>query len=226
MRDLRKAILTFVLIYNAHIASAQTAEFGKSYINVTKGTNGGTLEPGDILEIRASFVVTGGDFDSCSFSDVIPAGTTYIPGTIRVLTNEGKIYKQFTDAATDDEGWITGTNVRINMGYNQTVSATSVPARWNRRGTIASTHVPRFSGSCIMLASYRVQISYGYNSFINTGGGTFTYKPASLAIRTYTLPSNRVAVYKNFGICPNSIGANTLGTEFNGTFGSGKPRNR
>ena len=27
-------------------------------------------------------------------------------------------------------------------------------------------------------------------------------------------------------MCPNLVGANTIGTEFNGTFGSGKPRNR
>jgi hypothetical protein len=37
-------------------ASAQSIDFGKSYINVTKGLNGGTVETGDTLEIRASFV--------------------------------------------------------------------------------------------------------------------------------------------------------------------------
>ena len=30
-------------------------DYGKSYINVTKGSTGGTIEPGDILEIRATF---------------------------------------------------------------------------------------------------------------------------------------------------------------------------
>ncbi|HEX2533827.1 MAG TPA: T9SS type A sorting domain-containing protein, partial [Chitinophagaceae bacterium] len=39
-------------------------------------------------------------------------------------------------------------------------------------------------------------------------------------------PANRVAVYRNLGICSNSIGANALGTEFNGTFGGGKDRYR
>ncbi len=33
-------------------------------------------------------------------------------------------------------------------------------------------------------------------------------------------------VYTNYGICSNTIGTNAIGTEFNGTFGSGKPRNR
>src|SRR5262245_57813112 len=90
---------------------AQTIDFGKSYINVTKGVNGGTTETGDTLEIRASFVVRSGTYDSCRYQDAIPAGTTFIPGTIRVLTNEGKIYKQFTDVTGDDCGWITGTNI-------------------------------------------------------------------------------------------------------------------
>jgi hypothetical protein len=33
-------------------------------------------------------------------------------------------------------------------------------------------------------------------------------------------------VYANYGMCPNSVGTNALGTEFNGTFGSGVPQNR
>ena len=69
---------------------AQNIDFGKSYINVTKGINGGTVEPGDTLEIRAAFVVKAGTYDSCGYFDAVPAGTVYIPGTIRVLTNEGK----------------------------------------------------------------------------------------------------------------------------------------
>ncbi|HEY6505303.1 MAG TPA: T9SS type A sorting domain-containing protein, partial [Chitinophagaceae bacterium] len=39
-------------------------------------------------------------------------------------------------------------------------------------------------------------------------------------------PSNPVAIYTNYGMCSNAIGANSIGTEFNGTFGSGPTRNR
>ena len=205
------------------IASAQTPDFGKSYINVTKGINGGTVETGDVLEIRASFVVRAGTFDSCAYSDVLPAGTTYIPGTVRVLTNEGKIYKQFTDAINDDEGWYTGGNIRINLGYQQT----AFPATRFRRGRVANTHRPSFYNSaCIMIASFRVQVSAATGTILSIGGGSMTYKSGSSAVQTYTFPNNRVAVYTNYGICSNTVGANSLGTEFNGTFGSGKPRNR
>src|SRR5882672_5640108 len=114
--------------------AAQNIDFGKSYINVTKGLNGGTVETGDTLEIRASFVVRSGTYDSCGYTDAVPAGTTYIPGSIRVLTNEGKIYKQFTDAMNDDQGWLTGSTVRINLGYNTAAS----PATAFRRGRVAN----------------------------------------------------------------------------------------
>jgi trimeric autotransporter adhesin len=205
------------------VTSFSQIDFGKSYINVTKGLNGGTVEPGDTLEIRASIVVRSGTYDSCAYFDVIPAGTAYIPNTVRVLTNEGKIYKQFTDAYGDDGGWITGSNVRINLGYN----SASAPATPFRRGRIANTHRPSFfGGTCIMIASFRVRVTAGYNTNISIGGGSMSYKPSSSALTSFTFPGRMIAVFQNYGICPNAIGANALGTEFNGTFGTGKPRNR
>lgn len=204
-------------------AGAQNINFGKSYINVTKGLNGGTVETGDTLEIRSSIVVRAGTYDSCRYQDAIPAGTVYIPGTIRVLTNEGKIYKQFTDAANDDPGWITGAAITINMGFNPAAA----PATASRRGRIANTHKPSFFGStCIMVASFRIRVTTALGTNISTGGGNMTYKSGLLAVQTFTFPSNIVRVYTNYGICANTVGVNALGTESNGTFGFGKPRNR
>lgn len=219
-----KSLLPFAfLLCCGPLAFAQNIDFGKSYINVTKGLNGGTVETGDTLEIRASFVVRSGTYDSCRYQDAVPAGTTYIAGTIRVLTNEGKIYKQFTDAYGDDPGWITGSNITIHLGYNPAAA----PATAFRRGRIVNTHKPSFYGSsCIMIGSFRVRVTAGTGSNISTGGGTATYKSGAAAVQTFTFPGNILRVYTNFGICSNTIGTNALGTEFNGTFGSGQPRNR
>lgn len=214
------SVASLLLSYSA---SSQNIDFGKSYINVTKGMNGGTVETGDTLEIRAAFVVKSGIYDSCAYYDFIPVGTAYIPGTIRVLTNEGKIYKQFTDAIWDDQGWISGTSIRINLGYNPAAT----PATRYRRGRVANTYRPSFyGGTCIMIASFRVRITAGMGSTISTGGGSMTYRSGFNPLQTFTFPNNNVAMYPNYGICTNSIGTNSLGTEFNGTFGSGKPRNR
>lgn len=202
-------------------------DLGKSYINTSKPT-GGTVETNDILQIRASVVVRSGSFDSCRFTDVIPPGTTYVPGSLSIITNEGKIYKSFTDAqfdASNDEGWISGSNITINMGYR----SVDQPATVFRRGRIRNNngHKPSFyGGTCIMVASYRVQVTAATNTTINLGGGNVTYTTTPPAINTFTFPSRIVSVYNNYGICANSIGVNSLGTEFNGTFGSGNPRNR
>jgi hypothetical protein len=219
----RFIFLLTLFIFSAVICFSQTVDFGKSYINVTKGVNGGTVEPGDTLEIRASFVVRAGTYDSCGYTDAVPAGTAYIAGTIRVLTNEGKIYKQFTDALNDDPGWIAGAVIRINLGYNPAAA----PATAFRRGRVANTHKPSFFGStCIMIASFRVRVTAAYGTIISTGGGSITYKNGLAAIQTFTFPTNTVIVYQNYGICANTVGVNAIGTESNGTFGSGKPRNR
>ncbi len=160
-------------------------DYGKSYVNLTKGTNGGSVEPGDTLEIRATFVVkagTSGSYyaDSCAFLDAIPAGTAYIPQTLAVRTNEGKIYKAFTDAITDDAGWINGSNIQINLGYNTAPKATAV-----RRGRIVNTDKPSFYGSsCIMVASYRVKVTAAYGTKLSVGGGTITYRPFGGALKT------------------------------------------
>lgn len=217
------ALILFVLFNLPISVSAQNIDFGKSYINVSKGMTGGTVEPGDTLEIRASVVVKAGTYDSCGYQDIVPAGTSYIPGTIRVLTNEGKIYKQFTDVANDDQGWISGSNVTINLGFN----GASAPASAFRRGRIVNTFKPSFyGGTCIMIASFRVKVTAAYNTTISIGGGSISYKPLAGLLTTYTFPGRLIQVYNNYGICSNTVGTNSIGTEFNGTFGTGKPRNR
>lgn len=220
---LRTCCLSLLFINGIQFAAAQNIDFGKSYINVTKGLNGGTVETGDTLEIRASFVVRSGTYDSCRYQDAVPTGTSFIPGTIRVLTNEGKIYKQFTDAYGDDCGWISGSTVTIHLGYKTSAS----PATAFRRGRVANTHIPsNFGSACIMVASFRVVVTASTGTNISTGGGTTTYKSGSNPIQTYTFPNNTLKVYANYGICSNTVGTNALGTEFNGTFGSGAARNR
>ncbi|HYM94013.1 MAG TPA: T9SS type A sorting domain-containing protein [Chitinophagaceae bacterium] len=220
---LQTTFLFILLLCSTLFSVAQSVDFGKSYVNITKGVNGGTIETGDTLEIRASFVVKSGTYDSCAYYDVVPAGTTYIPGTIRVLTNEGKIYKQFTDAYGDDPGWISGSNITINLGYK----TGSAPATAFTRGRVGNTYKPSFYGStCIMVASFQVVVTATTGTNISVGGGTMTYKKGTGSIQTNTFPANTLQVYTNYGICSNTVGTNAIGTESNGTFGSGKAKDR
>ncbi len=201
-------------------ASAQTVDYGKSYINITKINTGGTIEAGNELEIRATFVVRAGTVYACSFSDQIPANTSYIPNTLRILTNEGKIYRQFTDAVDTDPGSITGDMVTINMGPNATATS---------GGTISNTTRPSFfSNTCIMVVSYRVSVNaVAYGTPLPLGGGTITYR-ASMAGSDILVnfPDVNAIVYQNYGICTNTVGTNSILSEFGGTFGNGNTKDR
>ena len=218
-------ILLIVCIVHSMLLSAQNVDFGKSYVNVTKGINGGTIETGDVLEIRATFVVRNAStsFDSCAFYDTIPAGTTYVPGTLRILTNEGLIYKQFTDADTDDDqAWITPAGeITMNLGFGSTDQATRF-----QRGSVQSSHRPSFFSNCIMVMSYRITVTAAVGSTFMTGRGVVTYKDGAAPESRYQYPVNTVMVYPNYGMCSNSLGTNSLGTESNGSFGTGIPQNR
>jgi hypothetical protein len=207
---------------------APTMYVTKSFINITKGLGGGTVETGDVLEIRGAIVVRSGLIDSCGFFDNIPAGTSYVPGSLAILTNEGKIYKSFTDAVGDDAGSIAAGAIRINMGYNN-YDNKSTPTR---KGRIRNSHIPTLGSACIMLASYRVTVTAPLNSMINLGGGTFTYAliTAPTTVVTQNFNQNNVMVYTNTGLCSNAYGVNVLDTglpgDFGGTFGTGNPINR
>ncbi len=227
-RILFSRIAPTLLIYTlcADPALAQLKiDYGKSYVNITKGVTGGTIEPNDILEVRATFVVGGrgvNDYaDSCGYFDFIPANTIYIPGTLAILTNEGKVYKTFTDVAGDDAGTINGSNVRINLGFKNAPTATAT-----RRGRISYNDKPSFYGStCILIASYRVKVTGGYGTQVSLGGGSISYYPFGGSISSIVFPTDSVMVFKNLGICPNSSN-NAITSESGGTFGSGKAKNR
>jgi hypothetical protein len=224
---LKASLFFFLFLLMTQLTSAQLSiDHGKSFVNVSKGTAGGTIEPGDTLEIRATFVVKGGgvnDYvDSCAFFDNIPANTSYISGTLAVLTNEGKIYKSFTDAAGDDDGTITGTNVRINLGFKNAPIATAF-----RRGRVKYNDKPSFFGAtCIMVASYRVKVTGAYGNKINIGGGSISYLPFGGSLSAVNFNSDSIMIFQNLGLCTNSSGGNAIQSEFGGTFGSGKAKNR
>ncbi|MHA4810848.1 T9SS type A sorting domain-containing protein [Flavitalea flava] len=212
------AFFPFFLIGGLAFSQAPTVDYGKSYVNITKGTNGGTVEPGDVLEIRATFVVKANTAFTCSYTDNIPANTTYIPGTLRVLTNEGKIYQQFTDGADVDGGTITGSGITINMGAG---------ANGTTGGTIAKTSKPSFfGGACIMVASFRVTVgAVAYGTQINVGNGAFHYNNSTTLV-SIPFPSYTIVVFNNYGMCTNTVGTNAIINEFGGTFGSGSVKDR
>jgi len=215
----KRLILLFLILSRTFTGLSQTVDYGKSYVNITKGSNGGTIEPGDTLEIRATFVVTSGTANLCSFTDNVPLNTTYLPGTLRILTNEGVIYQQFTDAADGDAGTIAGGLVTINMGAG---------ANSGTGGSITKTGKPSFYGkACIMVASYRTVVNaIAYGTRLSLGQGSLSYTNSGGTAISINFPVDSAIVHPNSGICNNVVGANAVQSEFGGTFGSGNVKDR
>ena len=200
-----------------------TIDYGKSYINITQNKywNGGTIDPGDTLEIRATFVVGGsGSYDSIAYYDTLSAGRGFalVPGSISLRTNEGKVYSSYSDAFDADAGWRlplgSDTVIQINMG----TTASNV-----KRGSIANTSQPSFySNTCIVMATYRVVVYAGYNTKIKYGGGRFSYRnPTSGVLSNVNFASDSLVVYQSPGLCPNSVSpTNIISDEYSGTFGT------
>jgi trimeric autotransporter adhesin len=200
--------------------TAGRIDFGKSYVNISKGLNGGTVDPGDTLEIRATFVVFSGTMDSLAFYDTLTGndGLRYVPNSMALRTNEGKLYKGYLDPFDNaDAAWIgTGadTTIRINMGLQATQSA---------RGKLRNSSRPSFyGGTCIIMATYRAVVYGSYNSKVNFGGGAFTSRDTITGLSTkINFKKDSIMIYQSPGLCPNAVSpTNAVGVEFNGTFGT------
>lgn len=208
-------------------------DYGKSYINLTTGTAGGTINPNDLLQIRATFVIRQttasgkSAVDSLAYYDTLHAGQGFHlePDSMGLRTNEGKKFRptnltNFTDAKDLDAAWIntagagTDTTIQINMG---------VGASYYVRGRLGNTHRPsNFANTCIIMATYVVRVNAAYGTKIDYGGGAFKYRDSATGVfYTVTFPKDTLMVYASPGACPDATSpVNVVGDEFNGTFGA------
>lgn len=195
-------------------------DFSKSYINVTDGFGGGTINQGDILEIRATLVVKTGasTITNVSFYDTLKRNAGFIfKDSIATRTNEGKRYKSFTNAVGDDAGWLApaglDTSIQINIGTGATAAA---------GGSLTFNSIPNFFSTCIIMATYRIRVDtgiVGYGRKINFGGGAIRY---SIGASNFTIsfPRDSLIVYPTLTACSDAISpGNLIGNVGNGTFG-------
>ncbi|MBX2888917.1 MAG: T9SS type A sorting domain-containing protein [Ferruginibacter sp.] len=222
--------LTFPVLFTvalpAFLYSQNRVDIGKSFANISRLNGGGTFQPGDTIEIRVTIAVikisSTTIIDSVQVFDQVPAGTTYLNGSMRVATNQGLTYKgPFTEAADADAGKNIGGNITINLGRY---------ANGTRGGRIrADSSRPSFYGShCIMMACYRVRINTT-TSFGDTirVGGSVKYKMISPnnGWSNITFPEYKILLFQYNGFCANGVSISAA-SDFNGSFGSGTTQNR
>lgn len=228
LRDVFLLTILFLITttQSVNAQGANRVDIGKSFANMSKLSTGGTFNPGDTIEIRVTIaVITQGTrtiIDSVQVFDQVPANTLYIPGSMRIATNQGLTYKgPFTEAIDGDAGRKAGNNITINLGNG---------ANGTKGGRIRSdSSRPSFYNShCIMMACYKVRINplanYGDTLFVN---GSVRYKmitPANGWTIT-TFPTYQILLFKNEGYCQNGSNISAASDSL-GTFASGSTQNR
>jgi hypothetical protein len=236
----------FLFIISALVVSAQsisqTVTTGKSYINLSR-PNGGTFLPGDIIEVRATIAVSGGSnaiasrINSIRYNDTInTAKLTYILGSLQMLSNEGHLQRQFTDAADTDSANINGLSGRLRFNIGAGSGACDVNAQGNgitNAGNLWGALWPTFyGGTCIRVYVYRAQIKataaiVDIDTTVILSAGNFRYRVGSSATDILSnFSPYRIKIAPDYGLCTNSIGTNALVTETGGTFGVGHNKNR
>lgn len=212
--------------------------FGNSYLNVSKKSVGGVVQPGDTLEIRMTIHFTSGTLYNTRYVSNLPSNTSMLTGTddsIRVITNEGLTYYAFTTTAGDDAASYTASpgpgeyNVRLNLGFAG--SSTSAPADNTETSTVGtgqmrSNNNPRGGGGLLFATSYQVVVTGAVGDTITLGTGKFLYKNGPTT-PDFSVNSTqyRILISDPQSLCANATGVNNA-QESGGTFGGGTDLNR
>ncbi|MFC3195700.1 hypothetical protein ACFODZ_15705, partial [Marinicella sediminis] len=115
--------------YFPHYLAFATELFVPDYSSTMSKTatdlNGGGVVRGDVIEYTITFQNTGTD-DAINtvLTDVIPANTTYVPGSMQIVSSDaGDPIGSLSDSAGNDQGEFDGSQVTIYLGNGATSSS-------------------------------------------------------------------------------------------------------
>jgi hypothetical protein len=242
--------LCLVVLISGKMSIAQ--QMGFSYVNITKQTVGGTIEPGDVLEIRYNVhfpwnfnQANGKKVYKVRYYDNVPSNTSMNTGatdSLRIITNEGKTFLKYSLAVDADAGNYKPTavapeyKIRINIGGAIGGAPSSTTSNLTTNNTGAGTldlsgsgsgDRPRWWTGCLFSTAFRVTVTGNYGDTISLGGGILMYSLFSNGSGTATkqVPFYKILISKNDPMCTNKVGSN-FATESGGTFGTGTFLNR
>lgn len=112
--------------------------------------NGGELVVGDVIEITVMVTNIGlDDADDAVLTDAIPANTTFVPGSLEIVSGANAGVK--TDAPGDDQAEVSGGNVvfRLGTGADAVSGGTLVPASATEVRFLLTVDLPTPLGTVI-----------------------------------------------------------------------------
>ncbi len=222
-------VFLFIFFFQSFVPTSLFAQIGfsYSYFNITRNNGGGTLEPGDIIEVHAlGFVTSGTTIKNLYFIDSIRSGTQYVSGSMKIITNEGVPIANYTDITNDDPGVYDASvpGVRINIGTftlgGNAVSGINFYTN-SGGGTVKGGDVPIAGPGTLGIIAYRLKITASLGDTIRLGGN-FYYKEGPNS-KKYHFDPTEVKIIKNEGFCTNFSSASFTAES---SFGSGNTQNR
>jgi hypothetical protein len=222
-------IFCIIQAFNPSHAFSQKIVFSYSYFNISRNTGGGTLEQGDTIEVHALAQINS-TANNFYYVDTIPVGTQYISGSMKLITNEGVLFAgsgPYTDVSGDDAGvyYAAIHAIRINIGTGFTKASTTSFGSTTGGGTVTAGSVPKFYGSTLFIAAYKLVITANYGDTIHpTGNYYFDSSGNSTGPnRLYRFNYAGIKIVQNQALCANFSSA-TFTAE--SSFGSGNIQNR
>jgi uncharacterized repeat protein (TIGR01451 family) len=167
--------------------------------------SGGVLNPGDILEYSISFKNTGQDSATKVFVvDPIPAGTTYVPGSLKITAGANSSLNSKTDASDGDQAEFDGDRVvfRLGAGANGITGGSFAP---NDATTI----------------TFQVKVNPGTSGQLINNTATISYAGATLT-STFIASASAGITVANLPVLSHQKTVAVLSDPVNGTATSAK----
>ena len=103
------------LLLATAVVSVTTAAPDLSIVETWEDLNDGACVPGDIIEYTIEVTNVGNDAAvEVVLTDELPAGVTFVPGTLEIV--EGEEPGFLSDVAADDEGEVLGDEIVVRLG--------------------------------------------------------------------------------------------------------------
>ncbi|MEO9021981.1 MAG: T9SS type A sorting domain-containing protein [Ginsengibacter sp.] len=246
-RFLTSGLIVFVSLFFGQLflssklfAQVPDLDFSYSYVNVTRNNGGGTLETGDIIEVRALInIMPGSTITNVYFISPVPAGTEYVPNSMKMISNEGATLKSYSDVGGSDVGVydpaVPGIRVNICTSPNNAGVAYGGAGFYSTSGggTVVGGDIPRAANNTMSIFSFRLKVTANFGDIINpTATYYYTYSITTGSGRhkkTTKYPSSHdfsysgIKIVQNLGLCANFSSASFTAES---SFGSGKTQNR
>lgn len=219
--------ISLVFVLSVLVVKSQSYyTFSYTYQNISKINGGGTIETGDTIEIRALMKVDR-KATNVYYRDTIRHGFQLVPNSMKLVTNEGLLFRgTYTNIDNDDHAVVRTnggiTRFRVNIGTGAQIARFTNFDNLTGGGTVNPGDKPKFYGTTLFVVAYRLVVTAGFGEIVYPTG-TFYYRDYNNVSHVQHFSYPGIKVLPNEGLCQNLSGASFTAES---DFGQGTLQNR